>query len=210
MHDHSSIPPAQGLWSPQQEHDSCGVGFVVNIKGDESHDIVLKGIEVLNNLTHRGACGCDPRTGDGAGMLLQIPHEFLSRETKKLGFELPARGEYGVGMLFLPLDDDKRKAAEAVVRKCGARGGPHAARMARYSARPGRMRRYRASCDAVVSAGLHRPRRAIADAAALERKLYVIRKRATNEALDSARSSRSGAVLYSAVCPRSRSYIRVS
>jgi glutamate synthase domain-containing protein 1 len=114
MHDHSSIPPAQGLWTPQQEHDACGVGFVVNIKGEKSHDIVLKGIEVLNNLTHRGACGCDPRTGDGAGMLLQIPHEFLNRETKKLGFKLPARGEYGVGMLFLPLDDHKRKAAEAV------------------------------------------------------------------------------------------------
>ena len=93
----SSIPPAQGLYSPGHEHDACGVGFVVNIKGVRSHDIVRKGIQVLNHLTHRGACGCDPRTGDGAGMLLQIPHEFLSREARKLGFELPARGEYGVG-----------------------------------------------------------------------------------------------------------------
>ena len=108
-------PAGPGLYDPRNEHDSCGVGFVVNIKGARSHDIVLKGIEVLNNLTHRGACGCDPRTGDGAGMLLQIPHEFLSRETRKVGFELPARGEYGVGMLFLPLDDEKRKAAEEIV-----------------------------------------------------------------------------------------------
>src|SRR5580698_8131 len=185
MHEHSSIPPAQGLYSPQHEHDACGVGFVVNIKGERSHDIVRKGIEVLNHLTHRGACGCDPRTGDGAGILLQIPHEFLSRETKKLGFELPARGEYGVGMLFLPLDDLKRAAAEALVERVvraegltllGWRDIPHIPSACGDIARRG----IPALRQLFVGRGGATP-----DAASLERKLYVIRKRATNEALAS-------------------------
>src|SRR5438552_14548521 len=96
-----SIPKAQGLYDPAHEHDACGVGFVVSIKGERSHDIVLKGLQVLDNLTHRGACGCDPLTGDGAGMLMQIPHEFLAAEAEKVGFSLPALGQYGVGMIFM-------------------------------------------------------------------------------------------------------------
>ena len=90
------LPPAQGLYHPSNERDACGIGFVVNIQGQKSHDIVLKGIQVLINLTHRGACGCDPETGDGAGVTIQIPHTFFSRECAKLGFTLPPAGEYGI------------------------------------------------------------------------------------------------------------------
>ena len=82
MHNYRSIPKKQGLYDPAHEHDACGVGFVVNIKGERSHDIVAKGLQVLDNLTHRGACGCDPRTGDGAGILMQIPHEFFASEAR--------------------------------------------------------------------------------------------------------------------------------
>jgi glutamate synthase domain-containing protein 1 len=120
-----AIPQAQGLYDPAHEHDACGVGFVVNIKGERSHEIVLKGLQVLDNLTHRGACGCDPLTGDGAGMLLQVPHAFFAHEAAQLGFELPPAGEYGVGMIFMPLDAHKREACEAlfeqVVRDEGQR-----------------------------------------------------------------------------------------
>ena len=80
----NGLPAPQGLYHPSHEHDACGLGFVANIDGHKSHDVVLKGIEVLINLTHRGACGCDPETGDGAGILIQIPHAFFrprSRET---------------------------------------------------------------------------------------------------------------------------------
>ena len=87
MSDHtvsSGLPPAQGLYDPRMEHDACGIGFVANIKGQKSHDIIVKGIQVLINLTHRGACGCDPETGDGAGVLIQIPHKFFARECAKL------------------------------------------------------------------------------------------------------------------------------
>src|SRR5947207_5293444 len=87
------IPPAQGLYDPNYEHDACGIGFVADISGRKSHDIVLKGVQILINLTHRGACGCDPQTGDGAGILMQIPHAFFQRECSHLEFELPAAGE---------------------------------------------------------------------------------------------------------------------
>src|SRR6202166_3311526 len=90
--------PTQGLYNPAQERDACGIGFVANIRGHKSHDIITKGIQVLLILAHRGACGCDSETGDGAGILLQIPHKCLARECDELGFTLPPAGEYGVGM----------------------------------------------------------------------------------------------------------------
>ena len=74
------LPEAQGLYDPRNERDACGIGFVANVKGQKSHDIITKGIQILINLTHRGACGCDPETGDGAGLLIQVPHTFFSRE----------------------------------------------------------------------------------------------------------------------------------
>ena len=83
-------PLPQGLYDPQHEHDSCGVGFIVHIKNKKSHEIVRKGLRLLCNLEHRGAIGADPGTGDGAGILVQIPDTFLREETAKLGFVLPA------------------------------------------------------------------------------------------------------------------------
>ena len=93
------------------------VGFIVNIKGERSHDVIAKGIQILLNLTHRGACGCDPNTGDGAGLIIQIPHEFLARECAKLGFTLPARGEYGAGCVFLPVEPQHRLLCEGIVER---------------------------------------------------------------------------------------------
>ena len=107
----NGLPPAQGLYDPRYEHDACGIGFVANIKGQKSHDIIVKGIQILINLTHRGACGCDPETGDGAGILIQIPHKFFARECAKLGFTLPPAGEYGVGMVFLPVEPPRSACA---------------------------------------------------------------------------------------------------
>ena len=81
----NGLPPAQGMYNPAHEHDACGIGFVANIRGEKSHAIIEQGIQVLINLTHRGACGCDPETGDGAGVLIQIPHKFFARECSKPG-----------------------------------------------------------------------------------------------------------------------------
>src|ERR1700728_2379414 len=117
------IPEAQGLYRPEQEHDACGLGFVANIEGHKSHDIVLKGIQILVNLTHRGACGCDPETGDGAGILIQIPHEFFARECATLGFSLPEPGTYGVGIMFLPVARKQRLICEGIVEKIAREEG---------------------------------------------------------------------------------------
>ena len=116
-------PGPQGLYHPSQEHDACGMGFVVNLDGHKSHDIVRKGIQILINLTHRGACGCDPETGDGAGILIQIPHEFFVRECGKLGFALPEAGSYGVGMMFLPVEHAQRLQCEGIVERIAREQG---------------------------------------------------------------------------------------
>jgi len=94
----------QGLYDPFFEHDACGVGFVVDIKGRRSHRIITHALTILRNLMHRGACGCEENTGDGAGILIQIPHAFFRRECGKLGYELPDAGRYGTGLVFLPRD----------------------------------------------------------------------------------------------------------
>ncbi len=104
-----ALPRAEGLYDPSCEHDSCGVGFVVNVDGRRSHDVVSKGIEVLNNLLHRGASGADESTGDGAGLLFQLPDRFFRRECAALKIALPADAPYGVGMCFLPRETEKRR-----------------------------------------------------------------------------------------------------
>src|SRR6266545_5049554 len=104
------LPPKQGLYDPQFEHDACGVGFVVNVKGRKSHAIIEQALQVLLNLDHRGACGCEANTGDGAGILLQMPHEFLKVAGREAGVALPGFGEYGVGMVFLPPEPGERQA----------------------------------------------------------------------------------------------------
>src|ERR1044071_3772550 len=101
-------PPKQGLYDPQFEHDACGVGFVVHMKGVKSHTIVRQALQILVNLDHRGACGCEANTGDGAGILMQMPHEFFVKRAEKLNIRLPAFGQYGVGMVFMPPDKDER------------------------------------------------------------------------------------------------------
>jgi glutamate synthase (ferredoxin) len=105
----------QGLYDPTQEHDSCGFGFVADTKGRPTHDIVRKALQVLCNLEHRGASGSEKATGDGAGILTQIPHAFLASRCGSMGVDLPAPGEYGVGMLFLPPDDRNRHTCERIL-----------------------------------------------------------------------------------------------
>ena len=117
------FPQPQGLYHPRNEHDACGMGLVASIKGEKSHDIIRKGLEVLINLTHRGAAGCDPETGDGAGILIQIPHVFFARECGELGIQLPEPGAYGVAMVFLPVDKHSRLQCEGVFERIAAEEG---------------------------------------------------------------------------------------
>jgi glutamate synthase (ferredoxin) len=114
---HIELPPAQGLYDPAYEHDACGMGFVAHLKGAKSATIVQQALKILTHMEHRGACGCEENTGDGAGILLQIPHKFLSRECDKLGFTLPAEGDYAVGFTFLPRVIADRKVCEYIVNR---------------------------------------------------------------------------------------------
>ncbi|HWF60359.1 MAG TPA: glutamate synthase large subunit [Nitrospira sp.] len=178
------FPRRQGLYDPQHEKDSCGIGFVVNIKGKKSHDIVRKGLQVLENLTHRGAQGCDPCTGDGAGILLQVPHTFLKRVAGDAGVSLPEVGEYGVGQLFLPPNADSRRLCEKLfteilveegLRLLGWRDVPVKSDQIGAQARTTEpfMRQIFIARDAL-------------NEAQFERKLYVIRKRVEKAVAESA------------------------
>ena len=177
------MPPRQGLYDPRYEKDNCGVGFVANIKGVKSHDIIEKGLEILVNITHRGATGADPKTGDGAGILIQIPHEFLSNVCGKAGTKLPKPGEYGVGMVFLPRDAAQRKRCEGLLEKTikdegqellGWRDVPTDNSTIGYTAK---------AVEPVIRQVL--VGRKANDEASFERKLYVIRKKVENAVRES-------------------------
>ncbi|OGK81913.1 MAG: glutamate synthase subunit alpha [Candidatus Rokubacteria bacterium GWA2_73_35] len=173
-------PPAQGLYDPAHEHDACGVGFVVHIKGLKSHDIVRKALQVLINLLHRGACGCEPNTGDGAGILLQMPDKFLRRECARLGIPLPAPTEYGAGLVFLPRDPAQRERVEALIagivgeegqRLLGWRDVPSDDRLLGATA---------LSVEPWIRQVFVGRGSGVRDHAHFERKLYVVRKRIEN------------------------------
>ena len=112
------LPSSEGLYDPQFEHDGCGVGFVAHLKGEKSHAIVQKGIELLLNLRHRGAVGAERNSGDGAGILTQMPDRFFRKVAKELGIDLPGFGSYGVGVVFLPRDPEAYIECETIVEQC--------------------------------------------------------------------------------------------
>ena len=110
-------PPTAGLYDPAYEHDSCGVAFVVDIKGRKSHKIVDNALTILKNLLHRGACGCEENTGDGVGILIQKPHKFFQRVCADIGIELPESESYGAGMVFLPVDQAQSKRCQEIFKQ---------------------------------------------------------------------------------------------
>ena len=110
-----AFPAAQGMYDPAFEHDSCGVGFIADLKNRKSHAIVAQGLQILRNLAHRGAVGSDPKLGDGCGILVQIPHAFFAAECGTLGIALPDPGQYAVGQLFMPRDPEACARAEAII-----------------------------------------------------------------------------------------------
>jgi glutamate synthase (NADPH/NADH) large chain len=170
-------PAASGLYDPRHEHDACGVGFVVHIKGRRSHAIVRQALQVLMNLRHRGACGCEANTGDGAGILLQVPDRFFRKVTS---FALPPEGEYGVGLVFLPREADHRGRVERLVERLVAEEGQH---LLGWRDVPTDDREVGPSAVAVepvirqLFIGRHQRLDGADARVRFERKLYVIRKR---------------------------------
>jgi glutamate synthase domain-containing protein 2/glutamate synthase domain-containing protein 1/glutamate synthase domain-containing protein 3 len=174
------IPDPQGLYHPRNEHDACGMGLVASIRGEKSHEIIRKGLEVLINLTHRGAAGCDPETGDGAGILIQIPHIYFARECGELGMQLPEPGAYGVAMVFLPVDKHSRLQCEGVFERIALEEGLTVAGWRETPVNPIAIgREARASQPYIEQLFLGRPEGLEEDA--FERLLYRVRRRAENE-----------------------------
>ncbi len=187
VHQQSSDPhqpSAQGLYDPRFEHDACGVGFVAHIKGLKSHTIVEQSLQLLMNLLHRGACGCEANTGDGAGILIQMPDRFLRREAAALGIALPPPQGYGAGLVFLPRDPAVRETVEAMLEEIVIDEGQL---VLGWRDVPTDSSQVGPSAVAVAPAfkqffvgrgpALHAPGHSLAGDADFERKLYVIRKR---------------------------------
>ena len=174
---HNHLSKKQGLYDPQFEHDNCGVGFVCDSKGKQSNEIVHKALEVLERMSHRGAVGADPKTGDGAGILLQLPDKFYQDAAGKLGIDLPEHGKYGTGIVFLPTDKNDRKICEDLFLKViqqeaqnllGWRDVPVDDSIIGDTAR---------ETQPVIKQVFIARSESLSDQLAFERKLYVIRKR---------------------------------
>ena len=177
----NGLPQKQGLYDPKFEHDNCGIGCLVNIKGKKSHKIINDAVEILKNLTHRGGVGSEPDTGDGAGILIQIPHNFMKKVCDNEGINLPDEGDYGVGMLFLSPDYDTRAASltklqsiieEEGMEYLGVREVPTYAKCIGETAR--------GAMPHIVQIFIKRPD-TVEAGIAFERKLFVILKRAERE-----------------------------
>ena len=171
-------PEAEGLYDPTREHDACGVGFIVNMKNIASQRIVQSGLRILENLEHRGAVGADPLMGDGAGIMVQIPHKFFAREADRLGWELPEAGKYAVGFIFMPQDAELRLKMQRVVDKAIEDEG-HT--VIGWRDVPSDNSSLSKDPDIVATEPFHRQvvigmGDGVADEEAFERKLYVMRK----------------------------------
>ncbi len=177
----SVTPVAQGLYDPVFEKDSCGVGFVVNIKGQKSHKIVQQAMEVLLNLRHRGACGCEANTGDGAGILFQVPHEFLKKVCVKEKIELPGAREYGVGMVYMSPKDDERLVSQEIFEEIIKEEGQTFLGWRTVPTNNKSLGPTAKASEPVVRQIFIGRDSKIRDDLAFERKLYVIRRRAENE-----------------------------
>jgi glutamate synthase (ferredoxin) len=169
-------PPKQGLYDPQFEHDSCGVGFIVNIQGHKSHRLITDALQILVNLDHRGACGCEPNTGDGAGILMQIPHAFLKQACAEAKINLPGPGEYGVGLVFLPPHPSERYKCEKLFEEIVASEGLQLLGWRTVPTEHGSLGHTAVASEPVVrQVFIARPPQ-LTDGLAFERKLYVVRK----------------------------------
>ena len=174
-------PAKQGLYDPWFEHDACGVGFVVDMHGRKSHQILLQGLQVLTNLDHRGASGAEPNTGDGAGVLLQMPHKFFQEAAKKARIVLPPPGHYGVGVIFLPRNPTVRRRVEEKFAQIVQSEGQIFLGWRTVPTDNSSLGETAKSCEPTMRQVFIGRSAELADDLAFERKLYLIRKRAYSE-----------------------------
>jgi len=185
MKTYGNFPKKQGLYDPQFEHDSCGVGFVCDIKGEKTNAIIKQGIEVLRRLSHRGAVGSDPKTGDGAGILIQMPHEFFKKAARDNKIDLPSQGEYGTGLIFLPQDAKEREFCKKAIEKAVNGCGQTTLGWRRVPVNDSGIGESAKSTEPVFEQIFIARNKDLKDELAFERKLYVARKEAENSIRES-------------------------
>ncbi|HBG04436.1 MAG: glutamate synthase subunit alpha [Geobacteraceae bacterium GWC2_58_44] len=177
----NGLPQQQGLYDPRVEHDSCGVGFIVNMKGERSHGIVRQALDLLVNLDHRGGCGCEPNTGDGAGIMMQIPDPFLRRVLAPLGLQLPPPSHYGVGMIFTSKAPAERDRALQTIEGIVAREGQRVIGWRDIPTENATLGRTALAGEPFMRQLFIERGADCPDQQAFERKLYLIRKRSVVE-----------------------------
>src|ERR1051326_9051723 len=178
---HSTRPGKQGLYDPAFEHDSCGVGFVVDMHGRKSHQILQQGLEVLTNLDHRGASGAEVNTGDGAGVLLQMPHKFLTEAAKKARIALPAVDQYGSGLVFMPKNPSMRRKLEEIFGKIVQSEGQTLLGWRSVPTNNASLGETAKASEPFMRQVFIGRDPSLTDDMAFERKLYIIRRRAYTE-----------------------------
>ncbi|HEY9705888.1 MAG TPA: glutamate synthase subunit alpha, partial [Allocoleopsis sp.] len=178
MTTNNTIQVKQGLYDPQFEHDACGVGFVVHKLGKKSHDIVQQALTILVNLDHRGACGAEVNTGDGAGILMQLPHKFFQKVTANQGITLPEAGQYGVGMIYTSPDPEIRAKTREIFAQVVAAEGQTLLGWRDVPTDNSSLGQTAKDSEPFVEQVFVQRSPDLLDDAALNRKLYVIRKRA--------------------------------
>ncbi len=179
-HQQPGLPPKQGLYDPQFEHDACGVGFIAHLKGKKTHQIIKDGLQILLNLDHRGACGCEANTGDGAGILIQMPDKFFRKVTANTEIKLPAFGHYGTGVIYLPQKADERAAAEKTLEKIVGEEGQTLLGWRTVPTDNSSLGDGAKASEPIMRQIFIGRSASVKDDLAFERKLYVIRKRAEN------------------------------
>ncbi|KYG25625.1 glutamate synthase large subunit [Alkalihalobacillus trypoxylicola] len=177
----AGYPKKQGLYDPQFEHDNCGIGFLAHMKGKKSHQVIDDALHILRNLEHRGGQGDEVNTGDGAGILLQIPHRFFNKVNLADGIELPSEGEYGVGMLFLPQNEELRQKSESTLEKILVEEKVDLIRWRDVPTDDSMLGNAAKSAMPFIRQLFVKKPASLKDTQAFERKLYVVRKRAENE-----------------------------
>ena len=170
-------PQKQGLYDPQFEHDACGVGFIVHMKGAQAHSIVEQGLTILVNLAHRGAVGAEANTGDGAGILLQLPHKFMNKVATAEGIALPQPGHYGVGMFFSSPDPVEREKSRRVFERIVEEEGQTVLGWRDVPTDDSSLGETAKASEPFMEQVFIQRSANLADELAFERKLYIIRKR---------------------------------
>ena len=194
----------KGLYDPSFEHDACGIGFVASLKNTKSHDIVENALKMLSVMEHRGGCGCDVNSGDGAGILIQKPHKFLLREAKKLGFELPEYDQYGVGQTYFPKDEKLRAEAKQLIKDTAEKLGLNILGYRLINVDNGPLGEAPLSTEPQIEqVFVERP--STMDESSFERKLYVLRNY-TSHVFNEAHPELNGDFYYSTFSSKTIGY----